>query len=51
MKDFKQTPPNGLAIYCGNISEKEGMQDILIRRMHDYLLKNIGDLKEEFKAV
>jgi len=30
MKDFKQTPPNGLAIYCGNISENEGSQDIQI---------------------
>ena len=30
LKDFKQTPTNGLAIYCGNISEKEGVQDIKI---------------------
>lgn len=28
MKEIKQTPPNGLAIFCGNISEKEGVQDI-----------------------
>lgn len=28
MKEFKQTPLNGLAIYCGNVSEKEGIQDI-----------------------
>lgn len=25
---FKQTPPNGLAIFCGNISEREGVSDI-----------------------
>lgn len=30
LKDFKQTPPNGLAIFCGNVSEKEGVQDIQI---------------------
>lgn len=30
LKDYKQTPPNGLAIYCGNVSEKEGVQDIQI---------------------
>jgi peptide chain release factor subunit 1 len=30
LKNIKQTPPNGLAIYCGNISEKEGVQDIKI---------------------
>ena len=25
---FKQTPPNGLVIFCGNISEREGVSDI-----------------------
>lgn len=28
LKGVKQTPENGLAIYAGNISEKEGVQDI-----------------------
>ncbi|MEK6846618.1 MAG: peptide chain release factor aRF-1 [Nanoarchaeota archaeon] len=28
LKGTKQTPPNGLALYAGNISEKEGVQDI-----------------------
>ena len=28
MKEIKQTPKNGLAIFCGNVSEKEGVQDI-----------------------
>ena len=28
LKNYKQTPINGLAIFCGNVSEKEGVQDI-----------------------
>lgn len=28
LKKLKQTPPNGLAAFAGNISEKEGVQDI-----------------------
>ncbi len=28
IKNMKQTPPNGLALYAGNVSEKEGVQDI-----------------------
>lgn len=28
LKNYKQTPPNGIAIYCGNVSEDEGKQDI-----------------------
>jgi len=30
LKEYKQTPKNGLALYCGNVSEKEGGQDIQI---------------------
>jgi len=30
LKTVKETPENGLAIYCGNVSEKEGEQDIQI---------------------
>ncbi len=30
LKLFKQTPPNGLAIFCGNVSDKEGVSDIEI---------------------
>lgn len=30
LKNYKQTPPNGLALFCGNVSEKEGNQDIRI---------------------
>ncbi len=28
LKNYKQTPLNGMAIFCGNVSEKEGVQDI-----------------------
>lgn len=27
---FKQTPANGLAVFCGNVSEKEGVQDLKV---------------------
>lgn len=30
LKNMKQTPPNGLAIFAGNVSEKEGGQDIQV---------------------
>lgn len=30
LKEYKQTPPNGLALFCGNVSEKEGGQDVQI---------------------
>jgi len=30
LKEYRQTPPNGLALFCGNVSEKEGGQDIQI---------------------
>lgn len=28
LKNYKQTPPNGLAVFAGNVSDKEGIQDI-----------------------
>ncbi|NOX71793.1 MAG: peptide chain release factor 1 [Candidatus Micrarchaeota archaeon] len=28
LKNYRQTPQNGIAIFCGNISEKEGQSDI-----------------------
>ncbi|ODS42150.1 MAG: hypothetical protein MSIBF_02085 [Candidatus Altiarchaeales archaeon IMC4] len=27
---YKQTPPNGLAVFCGNVSEREGVPDLRI---------------------
>lgn len=29
---------------------KEDLQDILIKRMHNYLLQNVGEISEEFKS-
>ena len=26
LKNWKQTPPHGLAVFCGNVSEKEGLK-------------------------
>ncbi len=28
LKEFKRTPDNGLAVFCGNVSEREGKTDI-----------------------
>ena len=28
LKEFKKTPPNGMAVFCGNVSEVEGQQDL-----------------------
>lgn len=28
LKNYRQTPKNGMAVYSGNVSEKEGVQDI-----------------------
>lgn len=30
LKEYKKTPDNGLALYAGNISQKEGVQDIQV---------------------
>ena len=30
LKLFKKTPPNGLVIFCGNVSKKEGQPDIKV---------------------
>ncbi|MBW2972222.1 peptide chain release factor aRF-1 [Candidatus Woesearchaeota archaeon] len=30
LKLFKQTPPNGLAVFSGNVAEKEGQQDFQV---------------------
>lgn len=30
LKGFKQTPKNGLALFCGNVSESEGQQNLQI---------------------
>lgn len=30
---------------------KEELQDLIIQRMHNYLLKNVGEVKEEFEKI
>ncbi|MFH0859935.1 MAG: peptide chain release factor aRF-1 [Candidatus Altiarchaeota archaeon] len=30
LKLYNRTPPNGLAVFCGNVSEREGQQDLRI---------------------
>ena len=30
LKDYKKTPENGLALFCGNVSENEGQEDLRI---------------------
>jgi peptide chain release factor subunit 1 len=33
---FKQTPENGLAVFCGNVSEREGIQDLQLRSVEPF---------------
>ncbi|MEN9626001.1 MAG: hypothetical protein RL557_329 [archaeon] len=42
-------PENDLASCSGKL--KEGIQDVLIQRMHNYLIKNLGQIQEEFVGV
>lgn len=49
MKTETNFPPADMYQCTGIL--KEEIQDILIKRMHDYLLRNIGELKQEFRAV
>jgi len=30
---------------------KEEMQDLIIQRMHNYLLKNVGQISQEFERI
>ncbi|MDD5111962.1 MAG: peptide chain release factor aRF-1 [Candidatus Altiarchaeota archaeon] len=30
LKLYKRTPPNGLALFCGNVSERDGVQDLRV---------------------
>ena len=46
MKTEIQYPEKDISRCTGVL--KEELQDILIKRMHDYLLKNVGDIKQEF---
>ena len=41
LKMMKQTPSNGLAVFCGNISRKEGQQDIKFFSIEPHVLLNV----------
>jgi hypothetical protein len=38
-------------IFKCNGELKEKLQDIIIQRMHNYLLKNVGEIKDEFESL
>ncbi len=42
-------PENDIASCSGKL--KEEIQEVMIQRMHNYLIKNIGQINEEFKGV
>jgi peptide chain release factor subunit 1 len=41
LKEYKQTPPNGLALFCGNVSDKEGVQDIQLWAIEPFKPLNV----------
>jgi hypothetical protein len=45
----KEYPETDMSLCSGLL--KEELQDILIRRMHDYLYKNLKEIKEEFNKL
>jgi hypothetical protein len=42
-------PEKDLSKCSGSL--KEGIQDLIIQRMHKYLLENVGEIKKEFDQV
>ena len=46
---FKNYPEEDISRCSGKL--KEEMQEIVIQRMHDYLLENLGDLEEGFGVL
>jgi len=48
-KGETQFPEEDLSICSGLL--KEEMQEIIIQKMHNYLLENLGDINEEFKKI
>jgi len=43
-----ETRPEQDTSKCSGVL-KEELQDIIIKRMHEYILENLGEIKEEFK--
>ncbi len=46
MKSDYQNPEKDMKLCSGPL--KEELQDIIIQRMHNYILKNLGEVKESF---
>lgn len=42
-------PEEDVAMCTGKL--KEELQDIIIKRMHDYLLRNLGEIQESFRTI
>jgi len=40
LKNYKKTPPKGLALFCGNVSQKEGVSDIQL-----FVMEPLEDVK------
>ena len=49
LKDETRFPEKDISKCTGEL--KGELQDIIIQRMHNYLLKNVGDIKEEFNGL
>ena len=48
LKTEAENPEKDLVRCSGEL--KEGIQEIIIQRMHNYLLENFGEIKNEFKS-
>ena len=48
-KGETQFPEKDISKCTGKL--KEELQDIIIQRMHNYLLQNVGEIKEEFESL
>lgn len=42
-------PEEDISVCSGKL--KEEIQDMIIKRLHDYLLKNLGEIQESFSAI
>lgn len=48
-KDNSLTPEGDLTVCSGLL--KEQMQEILLQKMHSYILKNVGEIDNELKTI
>ena len=48
-KGDTQFPEKNIADCTGEL--KEQLQDIIIQRMHNYLLQNVGEIRQEFEGL